>query len=105
MAVTVDASSQISVLISDAPTRRMWTWPIERTLRSLLEFAPTATLATVTIVMDGPNATLPTSRRGGRANAWDQAVLSADGPAMAYWGDKCGAQANATAYAAYTSCR
>ena len=97
---TVDAGSQVSVLISDAPTRRMWTWPIERTMRSLLEFAPTATLATVTIVMDGPNATMP-MRRGGRAASWDKHVLSADGPAMAYWGDKCGAQANTTAYAAY----
>ena len=42
-----------SVVITDAPTPKMWTWPIEATLRSLLTHAPAVLVNSVVIAFDG----------------------------------------------------
>lgn len=92
-----------SVVIADSPTARFWTWPIEATLRSLVEHAPSLLREPLTITFDGPNVTLPHGQ--GRAAAWDTwhrlLPLSAVGPSAAYWGSKCGHPTNVPAYMEY----
>ena len=67
---TIEQMPTCSILITDAPTARFWTWPIEATLRSLVEHAPSLLNEPLTIAFDGPNVTLA-HLRGGRAAAWD----------------------------------
>ena len=85
-----------SVLISTAPTPRLWTWPIEETLKSLVRHAPMLLRETMTVAFDGADVTLKQPRVG-RAAAWDQPMTSS-GPPTAFWGEKCSTPANATAY-------
>ena len=85
-----------SVLISTAPTPRLWTWPIEETLKSLVRHAPMLLRETMTVAFDGADVTLKQPRLG-RAAAWDQPMTSS-GPPTAFWGEKCSNPANATAY-------
>ena len=73
-----------SVVITDAPTPKMWTWPIEATLRSLLTHAPALLVNSVVIAFDGAEtSSAPGAEQRG------------------HYGRKCAGAANVTAYASY----
>lgn len=73
-----------SVVITDAPTPKMWTWPIETTLRSLLVYAPDFLVNSVIVAFDGAD------------------ISSAPGAEeRGHYGGKCAGAANLTAYASY----
>ena len=55
-----------SVVVTDAPTPMMWTWPIEATLRSLLVYAPAFLVNSLIIAFDG--------RRRDLISAWGGAA-------------------------------
>ena len=73
-----------SVVITDAPTPKMWTWPIEATLCSLLVYAPAFLVNSLIIAFDGTETSLaPGAEQRG------------------HYGSKCAGAANVTAYASY----
>ena len=73
-----------SVLITDAPTPKMWTWPIEATLRSLLVYAPDFLVNPLIIAFDG-----------------GETSLTPETEHRVHYGGKCAGAANLTAYASY----
>ena len=73
-----------SVVITDAPTPKMWTWPIEATLRSLLVYAPTFLVNALIIAFDGAETS-----------------LASGAEPRGHYGGKCAGAANLTAYASY----
>ena len=74
-----------SVVITDAPTPKMWTWPIEATLRSLLVHAPAFLVNALIIAFDGAETSLAPGAAEQRG----------------HYGGKCAGAANLTAYASY----
>ena len=73
-----------SVVITDAPSPKMWTWPIEATLCSLLVYAPAFLVNSLIIAFDGAETSLaPGAEQRG------------------HYGSKCAGAANVTAYASY----